>query len=262
MLVSEWTETLWDVLNVTEKTLYDYKRLYARNLASIIGSSRLEDVDVFLLQKKLLELPPQTSRHSLMVLRVIWREALKYGVTKENPVANLKSPSIHIKERKFFTWEEVNQLDWGKYGNQIRFLSLHGLRWSEAVALRASDIHDGYVWVTKSVYGNVKSKASIRKIPYLGFWEEFPKSYKVMRLAANKHGVTVHSFRRTYAYLLKTNGVHVTTAQKLLGHADPLITLKIYTGVLDSEVEDVANLLKGQVKYAAQEYAHLKSSDE
>jgi integrase len=65
-----------------------------------------------------------------------------------------------------------------------------------------------------------------------------------MRLAANKHGVTVHSFRRTYAYLLKTQGVHVTTAQRLLGHSDPIMTLKIYTSVLDNEVEDAGKLLR------------------
>ena len=56
--------------------------------------------------------------------------------------------------------------------------------------------------------------------------------------------MTVHSFRRTYAYLLKTQGVHVTTAQKLLGHSDPLMTLKVYTSVLDSEIDDAGVLLK------------------
>ena len=65
-----------------------------------------------------------------------------------------------------------------------------------------------------------------------------------MRLAANKHSVTVHSFRRTYAYLLKTQGIHVTTAQRLLGHSDPIMTLKIYTSVLDNEVEDAGQLLR------------------
>jgi integrase len=55
--------------------------------------------------------------------------------------------------------------------------------------------------------------------------------------------VTVHSFRRTYAYLLKTQGIHVTTAQKLLGHSDPLMTLKVYTSVLDSEIDDAGHKL-------------------
>jgi site-specific recombinase XerD len=37
--------------------------------------------------------------------------------------------------------------------------------------------------------------------------------------------------------------VHVTTAQRLLGHSDPIMTLKIYTGVLDEEIDDVGEQL-------------------
>lgn len=247
MIVSNWAETVWTVLNVRPKTLYDYKRLYAKHLDPIIGQSELDAVDVVLLQRKLIELPAQTSRHTLMVLRVLWREAIKYGETKTNLVANLKAPTIQFKEKKFLTWDEVNALDWGRYNNQIRFLALHGLRWSEAAAIKEDDIRDGFVWVSKSVYGEVKSKTSVRKVPYLGYWEVFPKTYKPVRLAANKHGVTVHSFRRTYAYLLKTQGIHVTTAQRLLGHADPIMTLKIYTSVLDNEVEDAGKVLKSSI---------------
>ena len=244
MLVSNWAEIVWTVLNVRPKTLYDYKRLYIKHIDPIVGQSDLDSVNLVALQRKLVELPPQTSRHTLMVLRVLWREAIKYGETKTNAVANLKAPTIQFKEKKFLTWDEVNALDWGRYNNQIIFLALHGLRWSEAAAIKEDDIHDGFVWVSKSVYGEVKSKTSIRKVPYLGYWEALPKSYKPMRLAANKHSVTVHSFRRTYAYLLKTQGIHVTTAQRLLGHSDPIMTLKIYTSVLDNEVEDAGTKLR------------------
>jgi integrase len=69
-----------------------------------------------------------------------------------------------------------------------------------------------------------------------------------MQHCANKHGVTVHSFRRTYAYLLKTQGVHVTTAQKLLGHSDPMMTLKVYTLVRDDEFDEVGQRLKNHLK--------------
>jgi integrase len=58
------------------------------------------------------------------------------------------------------------------------------------------------------------------------------------------HGVTIHSLRKTYAYFLKTNDVHVTTAAKFLGHSDPTITLKIYTLVRDSEIDEVGAKLR------------------
>ena len=208
-----------------------------------MGSIELDLVKPVELQKCLLALPPQTSRHTLMLVKTIYREAALYGHTNFNPTKGLRTPSIQMKERKFLTWTEVDERDWGRYNEQIRFLALHGLRWSEAVAITESDIRDGFVFVTKSVYGPCKSNSSIRKVPYLGHFQPLPKSYKPMRIASNKHGVTVHSFRRTYAYLLKTQGVHVTTAQRLLGHSDPIMTLKIYTGVRDEEIDDVASNL-------------------
>ena len=244
MLVDQWVEQVWQVLTIRKKTLQDYRNLYRLHLKPVIGHMEIDSVASKDLQIKLISLPPQTARHVLMVAKTIWREAENYGVATNNPLRKLRTPPIQVTPKKFLTWEEIDKLDWGRYNNQIRFLALHGLRWSEAVALKEDDIHDGFVWVSKSVYGEVKSKTSIRKVPYLGYWEALPKSYKPMRLAANKHSVTVHSFRRTYAYLLKTQGIHVTTAQRLLGHSDPIMTLKIYTSVLDNEVEDAGKLLR------------------
>lgn len=243
MLVSEWVETLWTVLNVRPKTLQNYKHQYRRYLKDVMGSYELDLVKPVELQQCLLALPPQTSRHCLMLIKTIYREANLYGHTKANPSIGLKTPQIQLSEKKFLTWDEVNSRSWGRYDEQIRFLALHGLRWSEAVAITESDIRDGFVYVSKSVYGPCKSKSSIRKVPYLGHFSPLPVSYKPMQKCANKQGVTVHSFRRTYAYLLKTQGVHVTTAQRLLGHSDPMMTLKVYTSVLDSEIDDAGVML-------------------
>ena len=51
------------------------------------------------------------------------------------------------------------------------------------------------------------------------------------------------------AYLLKQQGVHVTTAQRLLGHSDPRVTMGIYTQVLDNEIDDVGLLLAKAAGY-------------
>jgi integrase len=238
MLINDWVETLWTVLNVRAKTLQNYKHLYKLHLEPVMGSVSLDDLQPVVIQRQLLSLPPQTSRHALMLVKTIYREARLYEHTTKNPALGLKTPAIQISDRKFLTWEEVNSKDWGRYNEQIRFLALHGLRWSEAVAIRETDIRDGFVHISKSFYGPCKSKSSIRKVPYLGHFKQLPASYKPMQQCANMHGVTIHSFRRTYAYLLKTQGLHVTTAQRLLGHSDPMMTLKVYTSVLDSEIED------------------------
>ena len=248
MLVDEWVETVWTVLNVREKTLKDYKHLYKSHLKPVIGLLEIDSVSSKDLQVKLLSLPPQTARHTLMLAKTIWREAENYGVATNNPLRKLRTAPIQITPKKFLTWEEVDVLDWGKYNNQIRFLALHGLRWSEAAALTFGDIKDGSVLVSRSVYGACKSKSSVRRIPYLGYFEQFPKSYKPLQKCANLHGVTVHSFRRSYAYLLKTQKIHVTTAQKLLGHSDPIMTLKVYTSVLDNEIDEAGDILGNFLK--------------
>lgn len=248
MKLNEWVDTYWEVVNIKRQTIDNYKGLYRRNLAPYIGDCELDEVSPVELQMILLKLSPYNSRYTLMVAKSIYREALMYKVATINPTLGLKTPRINKQPKKFLTWEQVDSLDWGRYNNQIRFLALHGLRWSEAAALTQNDIREDYVWISKSVHGDVKSTSSNRKVPYLGYFEQFPASYKTMRLAANLHGVTVHSFRRTYAYLLKTKNVHVTTAQKLLGHADPMLTLKVYTSVLDTEIDDVGELLKNFLK--------------
>ena len=244
MIVDIWAETFWTVLNVKKKTLFDYQGLYRRHLQPVIGQMELNDVPPVEIQKVLLGLSPQTAKHTLMVLKSFYREANLYKVSNTNPTTGLKTTPIRFQPKKFLTWDEVNALDWGKYNNQVRFVALHGLRWSEAVVITQEDIRDGFVWVSKSFHGDVKSSASNRKVPYLGFFEPLPMSYKTLRKAVNKHGINVHSLRRTYAYLLKTQGVHVTTAQKLLGHSDPMMTLKVYTSVLDSEIDDAGDSLR------------------
>ena len=146
MLVNEWVDSFWPVLSVRPKTLHDYKRLYRRHLEPVIGAYEIDAVPPMVLQQKLLTLPPQTSRHCLMLVKTIYREAKLYGVCVVNPADGLRTPKIQISDKKFLTWDEVNAIDWGRYNEQVRFLALHGLRWSEAAAIREVDIRDGFVW--------------------------------------------------------------------------------------------------------------------
>ena len=71
MLVDEWVVTLWSILNVRDKTIRDYKHLYKRHLQPLIGSIDIDLVTSRDLQVKLLSLPPQTARHTLMVAKTI-----------------------------------------------------------------------------------------------------------------------------------------------------------------------------------------------
>jgi integrase len=75
-----------------------------------------------------------------MLVKTIYREATLYGQTTANPALGLKTPAIQLSDKKFLTWEEVNSKEWGRYNEQIRFLALHGLRWSEAAVITENDI--------------------------------------------------------------------------------------------------------------------------
>ncbi len=46
MLVTEWVETVWNVIQIRPKTLHDYKRLYKRHLMPVIGFMPVDNVDV------------------------------------------------------------------------------------------------------------------------------------------------------------------------------------------------------------------------
>ncbi len=215
-------------------TIHVFPYLAHRTLRSI---SRLD------IQNTISGLPPQTSAMSLAVIKTVFREAVAQELVDVSPAHGVSGPKIMVKPRDFLTWEEVAKSSFGKYTPQIRFLALHGLRWSEAVALTIEDIHDDRVWINKSVHGQTKSKAGIRSVPLVSPFIIFPKSPKTLRKVLKPYGVDIHSLRHTYAYLLKQQGVHVTTAQSLLGHSDPRVTMSIYTQVLDNEIDDVGLLL-------------------
>lgn len=62
------------------------------------------------------------------------------------------------------------------------------------------------------------------------FFEPFPK-------------VTPHDMRHTAASLSILAGGNVKTIQRSLGHASAAMTLDVYAGLLDNDLNDVANAL-------------------
>lgn len=248
MLLDTFTESLWPHLSVTSKTKQNYQGAYRRYVKGPIGSLELSEITKGQVVELLAILPPQSRYQTLMMLKTVYREAIDREIVESSPVATIKAPRVSPKPAKFLTWEQIDANDFGRQNERIRFLALHGLRWGEAAALTQDDIRDGFVHITKSIYGATKSKAGVRKVPYLGHFDPFPKTQLTVAQALSPYGVNVHSLRKTYAYSLKTSNVHVTTAQKLLGHSSPLVTMQIYTAVLDDEIGKSAELLINNLK--------------
>jgi len=129
------------------------------------------------IQKLVLATTPYQARLGLMIIKTLYREAKLYGMTQNNTTIGVKLPKRAELKRVFLTRGQLNALDWFTYNDQVRFLALHGLRWSAAVALIEQDISDGYVSANKSIYRSAKSASSIRKTRYIGYFKPLPKTY-------------------------------------------------------------------------------------
>jgi integrase len=244
MKLDQFANALWPQLPITAKTLDNYKGAYRRYIQPAFGSREMDTIKKAEFLEVLALLKAPSRFQALMVLRTIYREAIERQVISESPVQSIRAPRLKPKPQKFLTWSELNAQDFGRQNDRIRFLALHGLRFGEAAALRAEDIYDGKVHITKSKYGPTKSNSGVRTVPYLGYFDPFPKFQLTIAEKLKPFGVTVHSLRKTYAYSLKTANVHITTASKLMGHANPMITMKIYTAVLDDEIANSGDALR------------------
>lgn len=236
------------LLPIRPKTRATYLSMLRLHIFPSLAHRDISEIKRSDIQNAIHGLSPQTAAMSLAIIKTVFREALAQEIIDASPAHGVSGPKIMVKPRNFLTWEEVSKNSFGKYTPQIRFLAFHGLRWSEAAALTIDDVRDERVWVSKSIHGQTKSKAGIRSVPLVSPFILFPKSPKTLRKVLKPHGVDIHSMRHTYAYLLKQNGVHVTTAQRLLGHSDPRVTMGIYTQVLDSEIDDVGLLLTKAIR--------------
>jgi integrase len=251
MLTDEFVESVIPILDIRAKTKKNYLGAYKKNLKDAIGNMEIAQVTKADIIKCLDPLPPQTRYQTLMMARRVFSEAVERGHIDENPAKTIKAPRIVVKDQKFLTWEELSKIDFGKQTKRIRFLALHGLRFGEAAALTPQDIKGTYIHVTKSKHGQTKSKAGIRKIPLIEEYVQFPKYQGSIAKALKPYGVTVHSLRKTYAYILKSTHTHVTTASRLMGHSNASLTLNVYTKVKDDEIEKSGVAISDFIKMAS-----------
>ncbi len=175
MKLDEFAQLTWKRLEITGKTLYNYMGGYRRYVSPHIGHKLLTEITLVDLRECLIQLPSQTRYQTHMMLRTLFREAQMEGLIALSPMQNLKPPRVRPKPTKFLTWEQLEKLDFGTHTNRIRFLALHGLRYGEAAALTPADIYGGMVHITKSIHGTTKTQAGVRSVPYLGYYEPFPK---------------------------------------------------------------------------------------
>ena len=249
MSFGEFAIATIDSLPIRKKTRANYRSALKNHIAPSLGEKEIKEITRQDIQKVIKPLPPQTAHTVLAVLKTLFREAEDQELIEFPPTLKVKAPTKIIRDRKFLIFEDLDKLDFGNYNCQIRFLAVHGLRWGEAVALTHDDVRNGRIYINKSVHGSVKSQSGVRSVPQVCDFMPFPKTPRPLRKVLDPHEITIHSLRHTYAYFLKSNGVHVTTAQKLLGHSDPRVTMSVYTRVLDDEIDAVGHTLREAARW-------------
>lgn len=79
---------------------------------------------------------------------------------------------------------------------------------------------------------------------------------------AGAKGLTPHELRHTAASLAVSSGANVLAVSRMLGHADPSITLKTYADLFDSDLDDVATRLDAsRIAYLVPTDSAAKVSD-
>ena len=206
---------------------------------------------------------------------------------QRNPAAGVRLPKPHQAEKRFLSKESVFALAdaAGGYRTLVLTLAYCGLRWGELAALKvgAVDLLRRRLTVVESatevrghlVWGTPKSH-QIRSVPIPRFLADLlidqvagkaasdlvfttPQG-KVLRnlnfrrdvfdsaaTEAGVPGLTPHELRHTAASLAVSVGGNVKVVQRMLGHKSAAMTLNVYTGLFDGDLDAVADRLDASV---------------
>lgn len=170
-----------------------------------------------------------------------------------------------------------------------------GLRRGEALALRWEDIDGDVIHVRQGVHfedntpvsGAPKTPAAVRDVPLLGplreaidaaprtgqfvclgasgqpvtssIWASGWTAYNnaMSRAAGRTFSVRAHDLRHTYASMLYDAGVDIKTAQKLLGHTSPELTMRIYTHLSDTREASSIGKIEAYFAGMGREMGHI-----
>lgn len=185
-----------------------------------------------------------------------------------NPMRNLRWTHAEPGTHRALTAEEmeiIENIPTCAEGIASLIMMYCGLRIGEYAALRWRDIEDGVIHVRATIkkdakqrVGKPKTRSSYRDVPVprslsriLEMYRADPDIYLCNGITEPSNITTIesrmtrfyrsininirpHDLRHTYATILYDAGVDVKTAQSLLGHSSPKITMDIYTHLSES----------------------------
>lgn len=194
----------------------------------------------------------------------------------------IKQPKIMKKEVNYLTELEVSQfistiqndIDKKKTVKNIRFMAFvrlllqTGARVGEGLSININDIDrqnmevkiigkgskPRTLFLRRETLENINSYLSVRKDKEKALfatqdgrsrWQQTDagRSFrKYKKMSGIKKKFTIHTLRHSFATLLLLKGAGINVVQAALGHADPITTLKYYSGAVEqAKVKEMIN---------------------
>ena len=247
----------WSAVNKKNGKIVD-EYLYRKHLKGLDGK-RLSEISPFDLEEIKANtlgkgLSPATARHLLIFIGGVFNKASLWGLYKgDNPVKQVKKPTLQNRRERFLNYEEARLLlsELNKISSQwhdIAVVALHcGLRAGEIFNLKGQDldfdnhlihIADPKNGHPRKAYMTEEVKAMLLRIRPLSPGESVFKAREggpiknvsrtfariVDKIGLNsgiddqRYKVVFHTMRHTFASWLALNGETIQTIAELLGH--------------------------------------------
>jgi integrase len=220
-------------------------------------------------------------RAAYRVLSLVLKLAVDDGRLARNPAEGVDLPKVSRKQPRFLTRDEVEALARaaGGDGDVIRFLAHTGLRFGEMVGLKVGrvDLLRRRLTVAEAVtqVGGVLKAGTPkthqrREVAFprhlvdalarrcegkrpedyvftspqdgpirLDNWRR--RVFDPAARVADLRGVSPHDLRHTAASLAVASGAHVKLVQQMLGHASAAMTLDVYSGLFEDDLDKLAD---------------------
>jgi integrase len=269
------------------------------------GTTAIADIDVIGVEAWITAMTragsgSTTVRRAHTVLVGILTDAVKGRRLAVNPAKGAENlPRRTAKRRVYLGADDVRRLadESGEHAALVMTLAYCGLRWGEAIALRARDVQFLRQRLTVSenavqlgvehVVGPTKGREA-RSVPVPAFvldalsvqcackspgdlvfsgrdggYLPRPKSATGWFQAAAKRAgvqpITPHDLRHTCASLAVSAGVNVLALQRMLGHRSAALTLDTYSDLFDDDLDAVAVTL--HARYSRESVLKMCSQD-
>ena len=241
-----------DVGNVAVEHAKEYFHLRCKSRAYNKYKSNLDDY--------IPKLTPKTINNELHILKRFFNYCIDLEWIESNPFRLIKALKIPIKERYFFSDNELNMIleNAGKYKVFYEVLLHTGIRPTDCYKLAKKHLQGRYLTLRMNKTGGRLSiplsnyiistlEALSRRcefdetLLFEAFKSDRQKKNCVKTMQANftkdfvrKNNINLHTFRHTYAHNMLNKGVPKEVLQTLLGHRS-IKTTEIYANWVRKE---------------------------